>query len=148
MCVTAGNFVIYRFYPLPLPIARTFPWDWKVSVFIAVVIAIPSGYLMYRGVRDAGEETLRPREEHSMYGGIYERIRHPQAVGEFPLFGRQLGEALVPLMRVDQESLRRDVEFRLQQGGRFVAVPDVDVAEEVEAQSGDSACAAKVASVK
>lgn len=86
MCVTAGNFVAYRFFPLPLPIAPTFPWGWKVSALIAVAIAIPSAYLMYRGLRDAGEETLRPREEHSMYGGVYERIRHPQAVGEFPLW--------------------------------------------------------------
>jgi protein-S-isoprenylcysteine O-methyltransferase Ste14 len=86
MCVTAGNFVAYRFLPLPLPISPTFPWGWKVSAFIAVLIAIPSGYLMYRGMRDAGAETLRPRKEHSMYGGIYQRIRHPQAVGEFPFW--------------------------------------------------------------
>ena len=29
---------------------------------------------------------MRPKREHEMYGGIYERIRHPQAVGEFPLW--------------------------------------------------------------
>jgi methanethiol S-methyltransferase len=86
MCVTAGNFVAYRFFPLQLPIAPTFPWGWKVSALIAVVIAIPSAYLMYRGMRDAGEETLRPRKEHNMYGGIYQVIRHPQAVGEFPFW--------------------------------------------------------------
>ena len=86
MCVAAANFLVYRFYPLPLPIPQAFPWDYKVSMVIAVVIAIPSGYLMYRGLRDAGEETLRPREDHTMYGGIYQKIRHPQAVGEFPFW--------------------------------------------------------------
>lgn len=41
---------------------------------------------MYRGVEDAGEETMRPKREHTLYGGIYTRIRHPQAVGELPLW--------------------------------------------------------------
>ena len=53
---------------------------------IAAVIAIPAIALMIRGARDAGEETMTPRPEHTMYGGIYTRIRHPQAVGEFPLW--------------------------------------------------------------
>lgn len=41
---------------------------------------------MIRGTKDAGEETMKPKREHTMYGGIYKRIRHPQAVGEFPLW--------------------------------------------------------------
>lgn len=27
-----------------------------------------------------------PKKEHPLYGGIYEKIRHPQAIGEFPLW--------------------------------------------------------------
>ena len=34
------------------------------------------------GVRAAGEETLRPKKDHEMYGGIYNWIRHPQSLGE------------------------------------------------------------------
>ena len=41
---------------------------------------------MLRGVKDAGAETMRPDPEHTLYGGIYERIRHPQAVGELSLW--------------------------------------------------------------
>jgi methanethiol S-methyltransferase len=41
---------------------------------------------MLRGVKDAGEETMKPKRDHEMYVGIYERIRHPQALGEFPLW--------------------------------------------------------------
>lgn len=41
---------------------------------------------MIRGVKDAGEETMKPKREHEMYGGIYERIRHPQAVAELALW--------------------------------------------------------------
>ena len=49
-------------------------------------IGVPSGYLMYRGLKDAGEESLAPKKEHGLYGGIYERMRHPQAVGELPFW--------------------------------------------------------------
>lgn len=86
MMVVAANYVLYYWFPLPLPLPTAFPWSWPVSAVIAVSIGVPSLYLMLRGVKDAGEETMRPKREHEMYGGIYERIRHPQAVGEFPLW--------------------------------------------------------------
>ncbi len=76
------NFIIYFFYPLPVPLPRVFPWAWWISVLIGLAIALPAGLLMGIGLRDAGEEALRPKKEHSMYSGIYTRIRHPQAVGE------------------------------------------------------------------
>jgi protein-S-isoprenylcysteine O-methyltransferase Ste14 len=86
MMVVAVNYVLYYWLPLPLPLPNTFAWPWWVSAVIAAGIAAPSLYLMVRGVKDAGEETMRPKREHEMYGGIYERIRHPQALGEFPLW--------------------------------------------------------------
>ena len=36
-------------------------------------------------MKDAGSESLHPSKETVMYGGIYNYIRHPQALGEFPL---------------------------------------------------------------
>jgi protein-S-isoprenylcysteine O-methyltransferase Ste14 len=86
MTIAGINYILYYWYPLPLPILRTFPWPWWISAVIAVLIAMPSGWLMFRGVKDAGEETIRPKPEHELYGGIYEKIRHPQAVGEFPFW--------------------------------------------------------------
>ena len=86
MGVVTINYIVYIFYPLPIPLAPTFPWSWWVSVLIAVVIAIPSGYVWIRGMKDAGEETMLVKKEHSMYGGIYQKIRHPQAVGELPFW--------------------------------------------------------------
>ena len=86
MLIVSINYVLYYWFPLPLPIPQTFSWAWKISAAIAVVIAVPSLYLMYRGIKDAGEETMRPKKEHNMYGGIYNKIRHPQAVGELPLW--------------------------------------------------------------
>ena len=76
------NYVVYFFYPLPVPLPQTFPWDWWLSITIAVVIAIPSGYLMWQGIKDAGEETIAPKKKHTLFGGIYNKIRHPQATGE------------------------------------------------------------------
>lgn len=86
MFVAMGNYILYFWYPLPLPLPRTFSWPWWVSAIIATGIAVPSLYLMLRGVRDAGEETMTPKSEHTLYGGIYEQIRHPQALGELPLW--------------------------------------------------------------
>lgn len=76
------NYVIYIFFPLPLRLPRQFPWAWWVSIIIAIAIGIPAVLLLARGIRDAGEETLRPRKEQGLFSGIYEKIRHPQAVGE------------------------------------------------------------------
>ena len=86
MMVVAVNYILYHWFPLPLPLPRTFPWPWWVSAGIAVLIGVPSLYLMIRGVKDAGKETITPKRKHTMYGGIYTRIRHPQAVGELPLW--------------------------------------------------------------
>jgi protein-S-isoprenylcysteine O-methyltransferase Ste14 len=86
MTVATVNYVIYFFYPLPIPLPAAFPWPWWVSALIALAIAIPSGYLFIRGMRDAGEETMIPQKDHALYGGIYEKIRHPQAAGELPLW--------------------------------------------------------------
>ena len=80
------NFVLYHFFPLPVPLPVNFPWPWWVSLVIAALIGVPASLLMGIGLRDAGEEALRPKKEHSMYAGIYKRLRHPQAVGEAFLF--------------------------------------------------------------
>jgi protein-S-isoprenylcysteine O-methyltransferase Ste14 len=84
--IVIGTYVVYYYYPLPISIPRTFPWPYWISFLIAVIIAIPSGYVMLRGVIDSGEESLIPKKKHRLYGGIYKKIRHPQAMGELPLW--------------------------------------------------------------
>lgn len=88
--VIAINYVLYYFFPLPAPLPDQFPWAWWISLVIAALIGIPATILMIVGLRAAGEEALHPKKEHSMYSGIYKKIRHPQAVGEvflFPVMG-------------------------------------------------------------
>ncbi len=84
--ITVLNYGIYFFYPLPLGLPSVFPWSWMLSILIGVFILIPSLYLMVIGIKDAGRETLEPKKEHTLYGGIYETIRHPQAIGEAVLW--------------------------------------------------------------
>ncbi|TFG26144.1 isoprenylcysteine carboxylmethyltransferase family protein [Candidatus Thorarchaeota archaeon] len=84
--ITIFNYILYIFYPLPLGLPLFLPWDYLFSFIIASVIIIPSGYLMVKGMRDAGEETLEPKKEHTLYTGIYDKIRHPQAIGEAVLW--------------------------------------------------------------
>ena len=86
MLFVAINYVLYFWFPLPLNFPIFFPWPWWISALLALCIAVPSLFLMIKGVKDAGAETMAPKREHEMYGGIYEKIRHPQAVGEFPLW--------------------------------------------------------------
>jgi protein-S-isoprenylcysteine O-methyltransferase Ste14 len=84
--VLTANCIVYIFYPLPTPLPNRFPWPWWLSIVIALIIGIPATTLMVIGTRDAGEETMHPKKEHTMYGGIYTKMRHPQAVGEVFLF--------------------------------------------------------------
>jgi protein-S-isoprenylcysteine O-methyltransferase Ste14 len=84
MTIALINYVVYVFCPLPISLPRTFAWGWPVSIAIAILIAIPAGYVWFRGMKDAGKETMVPQKGHTLYGGIYTKIRHPQALGECP----------------------------------------------------------------
>ncbi|MFX1269472.1 MAG: methyltransferase family protein [Promethearchaeota archaeon] len=77
--------ILWIWFPLPLI-------NWKVhfnyvfGLVIGIIISIPCLAILLKGVRDAGSETLQPSKETELYGGIYNYIRHPQSLGEFPLF--------------------------------------------------------------
>jgi protein-S-isoprenylcysteine O-methyltransferase Ste14 len=84
--LTLVNYYLTIRFPLPTPLPGTFPWAWWVSGLIAALIGGSSLWLMIRGMIDAGEETALPKKEHTMYGGIYTKLRHPQALGEMFLW--------------------------------------------------------------
>ncbi|MFX1456066.1 MAG: methyltransferase family protein [Promethearchaeota archaeon] len=76
------NYIFYFFLPLPIYFPQFFIWDYWISIVIAFVVLIPSLYIMLKGVKDAGREALFPGVDHTLYSGIYNTIRHPQALGE------------------------------------------------------------------
>ena len=79
------DLILWVWFPIPLA-------NWKIhsnmaiGLIIGIMISIPCLALMLKGMRDAGSETLQPSKETEMYSGIYQYIRHPQSLGEFPLF--------------------------------------------------------------
>ena len=82
MFVIIINYFIYFYYPLPINFPRYFPWNYWISIIVVIAISVPSIIIMLKGVHDAGKETMRPSKEQTLYGGIYEKIRHPQIIGE------------------------------------------------------------------
>jgi protein-S-isoprenylcysteine O-methyltransferase Ste14 len=83
--MTCITYLVYYFYPLPVPLPQTFPISGWILAPIAALFIIPLGYIYYRAVKDAGEETMRPKKDNELYGGIYAKIRHPQAVALLPI---------------------------------------------------------------
>ena len=87
MFVIMANYILYPKYPLPFdPFPVKFQWPYWVSIVIAVIIAIPSLYMEVISTKAAKSETMMPDKSHTMYGGIYQKIRHPMALGEVPLW--------------------------------------------------------------
>jgi methanethiol S-methyltransferase len=79
------NTFLWIWFPISL-------FNWKihqniiVGIIIGLLIIIPGTILVIKGMLDAGSETAKPSEDTEMYGGIYKFIRHPQSLGEFPIF--------------------------------------------------------------
>jgi protein-S-isoprenylcysteine O-methyltransferase Ste14 len=87
MGIVTINYIVYLFYPVAIdPFPLRFSWPYWVNVLLAMVIGLPTLYVATRGVIDAGSESLIPEKKNTLYGGIYQKIRHPQAVGEAPMF--------------------------------------------------------------
>jgi len=78
------NMILWIWFPIPFI-------NWKIyinyisGIIIGILIAIPCLIILIKGMRDAGKETVQPSQGTQMYGGIYNHIRHPQSLGEFPL---------------------------------------------------------------
>jgi methanethiol S-methyltransferase len=62
MFVGMVNYVVYYSHPLPLPLPEAFPWSHWTSAVAGTAMALPAGYLMARGMRDAGKEALVPQK--------------------------------------------------------------------------------------
>jgi protein-S-isoprenylcysteine O-methyltransferase Ste14 len=86
MMIVMGNYILYYFHPLPITMPARFPWSWSISIWTALLVMVPTGYVLIRALLAAGQETFIPKPEHTMYGGVYKKIRHPQALAEIGLW--------------------------------------------------------------
>ncbi|MFW9972168.1 MAG: methyltransferase family protein [Candidatus Odinarchaeota archaeon] len=84
--VSMINLFLWIWFPLPLVGAWIISPNIWIGIIIAICIGIPCTIVMLLGIKAAGSETLSPSKNTEMYGGIYRYIRHPQSLGEFPLF--------------------------------------------------------------
>ncbi len=78
--------IFWYWLPIPTVAWKIFVTRWWIGLIIFSVIFIPGLIIVLKGVKDAGSETLSPSEETKIYGGIYKKIRHPQTLGEMPMF--------------------------------------------------------------
>ena len=81
MAILAIAYLIYRLHPLPVPLPETLPVPYALTIVVALLLGLPAVYLISRGIKDAGRETLIPSQDQELFGGIYTRIRHPQSMG-------------------------------------------------------------------
>ncbi len=71
----------YRFFPLFSNIPLFFSSSWLYLLIPALLLAIPASILKSKASVAAGK-SFAPNKSTPMYKGIYETIRHPQAVGD------------------------------------------------------------------
>jgi protein-S-isoprenylcysteine O-methyltransferase Ste14 len=83
--VMVANVALWIWYPVPA-------LDWKfhespwVGIVVGIVIALPLAWIDLRANLDLGGEGFAPSKKTQLAGGIYRYIRHPQMIGEIPLF--------------------------------------------------------------
>lgn len=80
------NLILWIWFPLPIVDSWRISENIWIGIIIGICILIPCGILLTIGIIEAGSETLAPSKDTQMYGGIYNYIRHPQTLGEFPMF--------------------------------------------------------------
>lgn len=124
MFISMANYVLYYFFPLPgLPLPQTFPWPYWITLLITAAFTIPAMVLMGLGLKAAGKEALSPQEDTTLYGGIYKKLRHPQAYEAFLYLamGTLLNSPFLtiisllgfPVIIMMVEAEERDLAFRL-----------------------------------
>ncbi|MFO7795259.1 MAG: methyltransferase family protein [Promethearchaeati archaeon] len=84
--ISTINLILWIWVPLPIVDSWIINENIWIGIIIGICTLIPCGILLTVGIKEAGSETLTPSKDTQMYGGIYNYIRHPQTLGEFPMF--------------------------------------------------------------
>jgi len=84
--ISVINLILWIWFPLPLVDSWIISQNIWLGIIIAICIAIPCSIILFKGLKDAGSESLNPSKDTEMFGGIYNHIRHPQTIGELPYY--------------------------------------------------------------
>ncbi|MCP4764049.1 MAG: isoprenylcysteine carboxylmethyltransferase family protein [archaeon] len=79
------TYILYLFYPID-GIPHNYPWSYFITLTISIFLLIPSIWLITIAFKDAGAETAKPNATQEIFGGIYEKIRHPQYTAEIVIW--------------------------------------------------------------
>ncbi|MEJ1990590.1 MAG: methyltransferase [Maritimibacter sp.] len=80
--------LLYVFFPLDIGLPlRLFGGlsGWAISIAIGLIFTGLGSWILIK-VGKAAPDSFAPRKENQMYGGIYEKIRHPQAIADVSLW--------------------------------------------------------------
>jgi protein-S-isoprenylcysteine O-methyltransferase Ste14 len=83
MFVMVINLILWFWFPIP-ELAWPFHPIHVISILVGVILACIFTPIWFKGIKDAGKETMIPSKDQPLYKGIYNYIRHPQALGEMP----------------------------------------------------------------
>ena len=84
--VSILNLILWSWFPLPVVNNWIVSSNIWIGIIIGIFILVPCMIIMFLGRKVAGSETRSPSKDTEMFGGIYNYIRHPQTIGEFPIY--------------------------------------------------------------
>ncbi len=76
--------VLYFFFPLDigLPLRLLNGWiGWVISIVIGVAFTVFATVIIKK-VSKVAPDSFAPQKKNEMFGGIYDKIRHPQAIAD------------------------------------------------------------------
>ncbi len=77
--------MLYKAFPAFKFIPAEFLWNRWFSLAAAAIIGLPATVIWIRGMIDAGPENIAVKNRRAAARGIYQKIRHPQALGKMAL---------------------------------------------------------------
>lgn len=84
--ISIGTLILWIWFPLPLGNEWIISSNIWIGAIIGLCILIPGTYLLLRGVKDAGSETLSPSKDTEMYGGFINILDTPKLLVNFRCF--------------------------------------------------------------
>ncbi len=81
MVIQLFTMFLWLWFPVPQLAWLIFfnPWIGYAIAFIIFFSTLP---IVYKGLKESGDEAKTPSTKTKMFGGIYNYIRHPQTLGE------------------------------------------------------------------